>query len=64
MSKRKVKFAENEASNEEAGEPSASRFKEENTIESDEELEETDDGKGATSTNNILTEDDIEGLLS
>lgn len=59
MSKRQVRFSEN--ASDDLGEPQSRRFKDSNTIDSDDE-ENVDDGNEKNKSNeNILTEDDIEG---
>ncbi len=58
--KRKVQFAEEIKENEADGGPSSTRFKAKHSMDSDEE---EDQPSNTLNEENILAEDDIEGLL-
>ena len=58
MSKRQVRFSDDAEDN--LGEPQPHRCKEENSVDSDED---NSNDRKTTPSENVLTEDDIEGLL-
>ena len=59
MSKRQVRFTDDAEDN--LGEPQPHRFKEEHLVDSDDDDNSND--RKATPSDNVLTEDDIEGFL-